>query len=1044
MIDLRHLTVHNDQSLVFARRKIRASLLLLGLDEFKATRLEAMISEVCRLSLETARTITIELDLREYLGLWFLNIGISPVCEREKLSFAGQILENVNHLPLPDGLMKLSGSFVFGRRWAPPAPGRLDQVRETLGALSREELLMELSSKNDELAANRQFMDTVLENSNSLVYAKDLNARYTYVNGVWERIFSISKDQAVGRTAIELFPGERGQIFFAQDQRVIRTGDPVTAELVVNIDGVQRTLQSLKMPMIQNGRTIGLCSVATDITERKKMEEELVAAKAVAEEMARAKADFLANMSHEIRTPMNAILGMTYLVQKTDLTDKQRDYLAKIASSSQHLLGIINDILDFSKIESGKLTLEETDFHLSDVLENLSNLIAEKCSGKGLELLFDVEPDLPDNLIGDPLRLGQVLINYVNNAVKFTEKGEIIVRIRKLSQTGEDCIFRFEVEDTGIGLTPEQQGKLFRSFQQADTSTTRKFGGTGLGLAISRQLAELMGGEVGVESEFGKGSIFWFTARLKMNQKKPIIRASSLKLNGRRVLLVDDNRQARTILGEILTSMRLRVDEAESGAEAIDKVLAASNGNDPYELLYMDMQMPGMNGIQTYEHIRSLQLPQTPRCIMVTSFGREEIIQEARTAGIDLVLVKPVSPSILFEGTLQVLLGSAATATMTSPEKSGIKDHQQLLETIRGARILLAEDNELNQQVALEMLEEGAFQTEMAANGEIAVSKALGNHYDLILMDVQMPVMDGLEATRQIRNRSAFKDLPIIAMTANALADDRDRCIAAGMNDHLAKPIDPDQLFKILLQYIPPKTPQSASPASKSKPAVSSVSPIADAGVLPDWAIEGLDVQSGLKRVLGKPHSYLRLLRTFITNQGAAATEIKKSLAAGDPATAERTAHTLKGVAATIGATVLQAAAANLERAIRERLEPAEVERQVAVVERLLQDLCSALAAKLPPEPSDTQMKGPVTPAMQLVKTLKDLRPCLESRKPKPCAEFLAVLRSYVWPPELQPMVTALQQAANTYRYKEALELLEQLLENLHHTNHERDRGETT
>ncbi|HOO27912.1 MAG TPA: response regulator, partial [Lachnospiraceae bacterium] len=510
------------------------------------------------------------------------------------------------------------------------------------------------------------------------------------------------------------------------------------------------------------------------LKEIEEKNRELTAAKEAAEEAARIKSDFLANMSHEIRTPMNAIMGMTYLIRKTELTAKQQDYVNKIHKSGQHLLGVINDILDFSKIEAGKLDIEYAEFSLKSVLENLSDLIGDKCMEKGLELVFDVDPEITDCLYGDQLRISQILINYVNNAIKFTEKGEIIVRIRLTGKENNRFCFRFEVQDTGIGLTPEQKDRLFQSFQQADTSTTRKYGGTGLGLAISRSLAGLMGGETGVESEYGKGSTFWFTVSVKQCKRSKRLHAADVKLANRRVLVVDDNMQARNILAEMLSSMSLRVDRAEDGESAVEMTKEACRADDAYEVIFMDMQMPGMSGIEAYTEILFVTGEMRPHCIMVTGHGREEVFYKDGRAGFELVLVKPVNPMILFESIVSVLGGHAEEDTdNTKPEKNGLS---MPAGQITGVRILLVEDNELNQQVARELLEESGFLVDIAENGKAAVERIRNYSYDIVLMDMQMPVMDGLEATRRIRADRKYKDLPIIARTANAMEKDRFLC----------------------------------------------------------------------------------------------------------------------------------------------------------------------------------------------------------------------------------------------------------------------------
>ena len=565
----------------------------------------------------------------------------------------------------------------------------------------------------------------------------------------------------------------------------------------------------------------GVVWMLEDVTEARAASRALAQAKEIAEDAAKTKSDFLANMSHEIRTPMNAIIGMAHLVLKTDMTPRQRDYVKKIQGSGQHLLGIINDILDFSKIEAGKLAVEHVDFELDKLLDNVANLISEKTTAKGLELVFDIAPDVPRHLIGDSLRMGQVLINYANNAVKFTEQGEVDIIFRVKQRSDKEVLLYCAVKDTGIGLTPEQQTKLFQSFSQADASTTRKYGGTGLGLSISKKLAELMGGEVGVDSTQGEGSTFWFTARLGIGAAKARDLLPEPDLRGRRVLVVDDNENARLVMNDLLTSMTFQVTEVGAGKAAIEAVMLAAGTPQAFEIIFLDWQMPGMDGIETARQIQGLGLAQSPHLVMVTAYGREEVIKEASNAGIEDVLIKPVNASLLFDTAMRVL-GAEITDRRSAGDAPSLLLEE--MAAINGARILLVEDNELNQEVASEILKDAGFVVDIADNGLIAVNKVTSNSgepWDIVLMDMQMPVMDGVTATVEIRKDARFDGLPIVAMTANAMQQDKEKCLAAGMVDFVTKPIQPDELWAALRRWIKPKralvTAQAVPPPSTSR-----------------------------------------------------------------------------------------------------------------------------------------------------------------------------------------------------------------------------------
>lgn len=686
------------------------------------------------------------------------------------------------------------------------------------------------------------------------------------------------------------------------------------------------------IPLSYLDREAALFSIV-DVTDMKNLQLDFEKSKQIAEEATKAKSDFLANMSHEIRTPMNAIIGLSHLALKTNLEPKQKDYLLKIERSGQSLLGIINDILDFSKIEAGKLSIENVEFNLETVLDTLSNVVTYKAQEKNLEIVIASKHDVPLKLIGDPLRIGQVLINLSSNAVKFTEKGDIIIKVELLGLKSNKCQLKFSVTDTGIGLTEEQISKLFQSFSQADSSTTRKFGGTGLGLSISKKLVELMNGNIWVESVYGKGSSFMFTAEFEIpeNYKQESF-LPSLDLRGLRVLICDDNETSREVLRDSLESFTFNVTEVSSGLDAIREI--EENQANPYELILIDWNMPDLDGLKTSELIiNNHKLSKVPIIIMVSAYNREELIDQAINIGLQAFLTKPVGYSLLFDTVMNVFGKDIYRGSKLETQSNKYSDNLFL---ISGANILLAEDNEINQQVASELFESVGFKIEIANNGaEVLklINRNVPEYFDIIIMDLQMPIMDGYMATKEVRKNDKFNNIPIVAMTADAMSGVKENCIEIGMNDFITKPINPEEVFKILLKWIKPKLGKKEAKTIITNSQVKEV-------FIPE--ITGIDINDGLSRINNNRALFYKLLKKFHETNINFKETLLEAYNTGDFETAERTAHTVKGVAGNIGAKKLFITAGILENRLRESLVndiEKEADELMKVLKPILNDI---------------------------------------------------------------------------------------------------------
>jgi two-component system sensor histidine kinase/response regulator len=668
------------------------------------------------------------------------------------------------------------------------------------------------------------------------------------------------------------------------------------------------------------------------VQELERAREDLVEAKERAEAASRTTSAFLANMSHEIRTPLNAIIGLAYLALRMPMEARLRQHLVDIHGSGNHLLGLLSDVLDFSKLDAGKLTLEEVEFSLDGVLDRISTMVAPRAQARGLELVFSVAPEVPRLLRGDPLRLAQVLLNYTTNAVKFTEQGTVTLKVSLEQRTADSVLVRFAVTDTGIGLAPEQLSRLFREFEQADSTITRTYGGTGLGLAICRHLAVCMGGEVGAESVQGQGSTFWFTARLVAVEERRLLSPRD-ELEGRKLLVVDDNETARLVIQSMLEAFPFRTEAVASGPAAIDAVLAAERAGEPFDALLLDWRMPGLDGIETARRLHEL-LPgsRCPQVLMVTAYGRDEAKAAALGVGIGVVLAKPVTESALIDSLVKVLSGRDSEDLRERAESEAPRSGD-LSAALVGARVLVVDDAPLNQEIARGLLEAVGCVVVTADDGREALERVQREHFDLVLMDMQMPVMDGITATEEIRKLPDLCDLPIVAMTANVLESDRARCLAAGMQAVLTKPVDPPHLYATAARFVGARSDDSkrfgaAPPGS------------AGASLVP---ILVRDV--ALANMAGNARLFERVARTFLGSHADDARKLRGQLAAGRVADARLLAHTLKGLAATLGAPRLEAAARVVDAMLREASPTFPGEAELRTLDRALERTVDALRA---------------------------------------------------------------------------------------------------
>jgi two-component system sensor histidine kinase/response regulator len=781
-----------------------------------------------------------------------------------------------------------------------------------------------------ESEANNRRLAAIVKQSSEAIWTRDLDGRITTWNAGATLLFGYSADEAIGhsltldRTSVEemqrrLSRLKAGETFSYETKAVTKSGRELDIEVAA-------------APLHdENSRVVGKICVAHDVTQRKRAEEELYAAREAAEAANQAKSTFLAKMSHEIRTPMNGVLGMTELLLETGLTGAQRRFAETVQRSGKSLLGIINDILDFSKIEAGKLNLEHIDFDLRQTVEDTVELLAERAQSKGLEVVCALPVNLVPRVKGDPLRLGQVLTNLVGNAIKFTDRGEVTVSASCLEDTPDSVALRFEVTDTGPGISKEAQGRIFENFTQADGSTTRSHGGTGLGLPISKQLVEMMGGTMHVESVPGVGSTFWFAVRFEKHDAEHEGEVISYnKLEGIRALVVAPNATTRNILHVQMTNWGMSNRTVETPDQALDMLTQASGRGAPYDVVIIDTALEGSGALKLAKAIKASPALADARTIMLMPVGRQGDIREVRHAGVRMCLSKPVRQSALYDCLVSVMSrseDSSANVPVAEAPPAPVRRHNR-------RRLLLAEDNPVNQEVALGILQIEGYQVNVAKNGAEAVEAFSKSAFDLVLMDCHMPEMDGFEATRKIREmekQGNLKRIPIVALTANAMQQDREECLNAGMDDHLSKPYSRLQMRETLDRWLPADTVEEVAPKKTENTHAKGGGKVIS--ILDRTAVDGLRAL----QTSDNPDLFTRIIDAYLDDTPKVLEQMRQAVDGDDMFEIAKAAHTLKSSSANVGAVEFADRCKQLEALARRG--------SVGMVRELLGDLRAAYAS---------------------------------------------------------------------------------------------------